>query len=98
MPIETVAPAAPTAPPAAAAPAAGRALTPRAILLGLGLALPLAWLTPWNDWQLNNTYFFNDYLPPIIVVAALAIAVVVNPLLGRRRLARGELVVVVALV
>ncbi|MBA3847189.1 MAG: hypothetical protein H0X45_11145, partial [Planctomycetes bacterium] len=74
-----------------------RAFTLRAILIGVGIALPLAWLAPWNDFHLNNTYLFNHYLPPIVVVVLLVLAAVVNPLLGRRSLQRGELAVIAAL-
>ncbi|HYE06414.1 MAG TPA: DUF6785 family protein [Planctomycetota bacterium] len=75
-----------------------RAFTVRAVVIGVLLALPLAWLTPWNDWYLDNAYLFNNFLPPLATTVLLLLAAVVNPLLGpRRRLARGELVVIAAL-
>ncbi len=75
-----------------------RAFTPRAVVLGTVLALTLAWVTPWNDWYLDNSYLFNNYLPPLVTTVLLVMAVVVNPLLGHRRFARGELAVITALV
>lgn len=75
----------------------GRACTVRAVLLGLAFSAGLAWLTPVNDWLLGNTPLYNNYNPCIVTAIALLLALVVNPLLGRRRLHAGELVVVVAL-
>ena len=74
-----------------------RAFTVRAVVLGLALALPIAWLTPWNDWFLRNAFLYNNYLPAIVTGVLLMLALVVNPLLGARRLQRGELTVVTAL-
>ncbi|HYE06415.1 MAG TPA: DUF6785 family protein, partial [Planctomycetota bacterium] len=75
-----------------------RAFTPRAVGIGVALALTLAWVAPWNDWYLDNSYLFNNYLPPTATTVLLVLALVVNPLLGRRRLGRGELAVITALV
>ncbi|MBA3848318.1 MAG: hypothetical protein H0X45_16935, partial [Planctomycetes bacterium] len=75
-----------------------RAFSIRAIAIGIALALALAWLAPWNDWFLRNAYLFNNFLPPIVSALLLLAAVVVNPLLGARRLVRGELAVIAALV
>ncbi len=74
-----------------------RAFTVRAVVLGLALALPIAWLTPWNDWFLRNAFLYNNYLPAIVTGVLLVLGMVVNPLLGRRRLQRGELAVVTSL-
>ncbi|HYE04255.1 MAG TPA: DUF6785 family protein [Planctomycetota bacterium] len=89
----------PNLPPTDAArdPPPGRAFSARAVLIGVGIALPLAWLATWNDFHLNNTFLFNHYLPPIVVVAMLVLTALVNPLLGRRSLRRGELAVITAL-
>ena len=89
-------------PPSSDAPTAPatpqpRAFTVRAVALGVALALPIAWLTPWNDWFLRNAFLYNNYLPAIVTGVLLVIALVVNPLLGARRLQRGELAVVTAL-
>src|SRR4051812_22884597 len=75
-----------------------RALSVRALALGLVLAFGLGAFATFNDWSLNNAYLFNHMLPPVAVTVLLALAAVVNPLLGRRRFARGELTVVAALV
>jgi len=84
--------------PTTGAPAPRRAFSVRAVAIGILLALALAWLAPWNDWFLRNAYLFNNFLPPVVSALLLLVAVVVNPLLGRRRLARGELAVIAALV
>src|SRR4051812_43250294 len=86
----TIAQEAGTAPPA-------RALTPRALAIGAALAAAMAALAPFNDWSLNNAYLFNNALPPVVTTAVLALVAVVNPLLGRRRFARGEIVVMASL-
>ncbi|MBA3686749.1 MAG: hypothetical protein H0W72_16115, partial [Planctomycetes bacterium] len=54
-------------------------------------------LTPLNDWVIGNTYLFSHYLPPGVVLVLFALALVVNPLLGKRRLRAGEAVVVIAM-
>lgn len=81
-----------------AEPPAPRACTVRAVLLGLSLAGVTAWLTPINDWLLRNTPLYNNANPCLVTALAMILVGVVNPLLGRRRLAAGELVVVLALV
>src|SRR4051812_10081246 len=77
---------------------ARRAISVRAVAIGLVLALALAWIAPWNDWFLRNAYLYNNFLPPIVTMLLLLVAVVVNPLLGARRLVRGELAVITGLV
>jgi hypothetical protein len=69
-------------------------MTIRACFIGLLLTAIFAILVPWNDWQLKNTLLYNNYLPPVVSLVLLALGLAVNPLLGRFRLAQGELVVV----
>lgn len=79
---------------AAAAAAHPRILTPRALLLGFGLTILVGWLVPWNDWTLRNTFLYNNFMPPVISLVLLCFGLAINPLLGRYRLAVGELVVI----
>ena len=75
----------------------GRAFSLRALLIGGFLSLGLAIVVPWSDWVLGNTPLYNNYLPPIVTLVLVLAAVVVNPLLGKARLRRGELVVIAAM-
>lgn len=96
---ETARPPASTADPVAPPPAR-KAVTPRALLLGLTLAALLAAFTPFNDYVLNNTPMFGSALPTAPLLALLAL-VLLN--LGLQRLAPArvfspaELTVVLAL-
>ncbi len=74
-----------------------RCFTLRALTLGAVLTVVFALITPWNDWFLENTSLYLHYLPPAVLLVILVMVLVVNPLLGRRRFAQGELVVVVAM-
>ncbi|MHC5068783.1 MAG: DUF6785 family protein, partial [Planctomycetota bacterium] len=89
QPVATTTDATTSAPSAPA-----KVLTLRAIIIGLTLATVLAALVPWNDWTLLNTQLYNNYMPPAVTLALLGLGLIVNPLLGRHRLQRGELVVV----
>lgn len=80
--------------PAQQPEAPARAMTWRAIVLGTLLALLLAMLVPVNDWLVGNAPIFNNYMPPALSVVLLLCGLVVNPLLGRYRLRRGELAVI----
>lgn len=82
--------------PIAEAPAepAQRSFTVRSLAVGAALAAIMAVVVPWNDWGLKNTGLVNNYMPPVIILSLLLLGLVVNPLLGAWRLARGELVVV----
>ena len=76
---------------------AARGVTVRSVVTGLVLVLVLAVLIPWNDWALQNTQIYNNYLPPVVTVCVLILMLLVNPLLvrvGWRRYRRGELVVI----
>ena len=77
--------------------AAPRCLTLRALATGGGLVVLLGLLVPWNDWTLHNTALYSHYLPPALILVLLAFALVVNPLLGRFRFARGEMAVIAVL-
>ncbi len=79
------------------APAPRRSFTPRAVALGLALVVVFAVAAPVNDWVVGNTYLYCHYLPPGVLLVVLLLALVVNPLLGRRRFASGEMVVAVAM-
>jgi len=74
-----------------------RAFTLRAIVLGLLISSGLAWLTPINDWHLLNTPLYNNYNPCIVTALALLLVVLLNPLLGQRRLRSGELAVILGM-
>lgn len=71
-----------------------RVFTVRAVVIGLVLVVGLGLLVPYSDLALGNTLLFNNYLPPVITLVLLALGLAVNPLLGRHRLSRGEVVVV----
>lgn len=70
-------------------PAAVSRVTPRAFVLGLGLALLMCAITPYNDYYVAATYLSGDFFPIDALAAVLLLVLVVNPLLivcGRRRL------------
>ena len=71
-----------------------RRVTARALVLGLCLALVMAVLTPLNDWVWGNPALYGLYLPLGVTMLLLVMALVVNPLLGKKRFATGELVTV----
>ncbi len=71
-----------------------RILTLRAILVGLGLTVLMGWVIPWNDWTLGNTLLYNNFMPPAVSIVLLVFGLAINPLLGRFRLHRGEMVVI----
>ena len=72
-----------------------RAFTLRALLIGGLLSIGYAALVPFNDWMIGNTLLYNNYMPPAISLVLLAAGLIVNPLLGRRRLRMGEMGVIV---
>ncbi len=72
-------------------------VTWRAGLLGIGLSLLMAVLTPFNDYIAHNTFLIGNHLPLFVVFVITVLCVVVNPLLGRRRLRQGELIVAVGM-
>ena len=78
-------------------PEPGRSLTPRAIGIGLALSVAIAVVTPINDWYLHNTALYNNQNPVIVTAVVLLLTAVLNPLLGARRLVRGELAVIAML-
>jgi len=80
------------------APETKRSFTPRALILGLGLALLFAVATPLNDYALGNTFFYGNFLPPGVTGLVLLLGLGLNPLLGRRRLNLGETTLIVSLV
>lgn len=71
-----------------------RALTWRAVLVGLVLVVVFAVITPINDWRLDNTLLYSQHLPVGVFLLVVAIGLGLNPLLGRHRLRSGELLVV----
>jgi hypothetical protein len=75
-----------------------RGWSPRALVIGSLLAALIAVLTPINSLAFGNSMLFGSYLPPVAVVLVTALVWVVNPLLGARRLLRGELVTILVLV
>lgn len=77
--------------------AAPRPITARALVFGLGAAVVLAVLTPLNDWVWRNPPLYGFYLPLGVTMLLLVMALVVNPLLGRRRFTSSELVTVTVL-
>ena len=78
---------APTTPPP-------RAMTWRAVGIGLFLVAVIAVLTPINDWYLNNTFFYSQHLPVGVLLLVVLFGLGINPLLGRFRLRAGEMLVV----
>lgn len=73
-------------------------VTPRALTIGIALAAAVAVITPINSLLFKNGMLFGSYLPVVSVVVAAAISLGLNPLLGSRRLGRGEQLVVLILI
>ncbi|MBA3685085.1 MAG: hypothetical protein H0W72_07560 [Planctomycetes bacterium] len=86
----------PDQPPAAPVPGK-RALTARAVTVGILASAAVAAVTPINDWYLQNTYVYSQYLPIGVFLLVVVLGAVINPLLGRRRFATGELSVIVGM-
>jgi hypothetical protein len=78
-------------------PTSGRAFTRRAVIIGFLMVLIVALITPINDWLLHNTFFYSQHLPVGVFLLIVLMGVVVNPLLGRRRFASGELLVIIGM-
>lgn len=76
----------PTSDPKPVTCVAQHSLTWRAVIIGTITVLLVAVATPFNDWVLNNTYLYCQQLPPVIMLVIILFGLVVNPLLGRRRL------------
>jgi len=60
-----------------------RRATLRAILIALVSVGCLSWITPYNDYDLQNTYIAGNLFPIGAMVVLLLLALVVNPLLSR---------------
>ncbi len=75
-----------------------RAITLRAVVLGLLGVVAVAVILPYNDHKLSNTKFTASYFPLGVTLLMLVLILVVNPLLARYRpkamLRTGELVVI----
>ena len=75
-----------------------KAVTPRAILIGLAFVIIASALTPFNDFYRQQTYFAGNHLPIGSVFVLLLLALGVNTLLRRIRegleLSPGELLTV----
>ena len=77
-----------------------RALTPRALVVGLVLVALVAAVTPYNDYVLENSPFIGNHFPIGIVTLMALLALLVNPavkLVRLRPLGQGELVVIMSL-
>ncbi len=77
-----------------------RALSRRAVLIGLLLVIFVAAITPYNDNALNNSKFIGNHFPIGIMTLMVALMLIVNPLLQlfkRPRLAKGELIVIMTM-
>jgi hypothetical protein len=73
-----------------------RAVSIRAVLLGLLLALVLVVVTPFNDHIVNNGFMIGSFFPPVLVMAVVVLVVVnalVRGVLPRLALHRGEIAV-----
>ena len=70
------------------------AITLRALVIGSILTVIAAWIVPWNDWIMGNTYLYNNHAPLVVTLVLLIFGLAVNPLLGRWRLRAGEMVVI----
>ncbi len=55
----------------------------RAVLLALAAVACFAWITPYNDYDLQNTYVAGNLFPMGAMVAVLALVLLVNPVLRR---------------
>lgn len=69
--------------PAVVAPAGRRAVTWRSVLLSLVGVFLLAWLAPFNDYAVENTYMVGSFLPLFVVMWVLVLVVLVNAPLHR---------------
>ncbi len=73
----------------------------RAVVLGLLLGLAISAVTYFNDFVIYQTMLIGNHLPVAVFGTAMALLLVVNPLLGCLRghwpLSGGELAVVVAI-
>jgi hypothetical protein len=63
------------------ATSAERGVTPRVVVLCLGLAVLLGYIIPIIDYKIFNTFLGATHLPPGAVGALLVLVLVVNPLL-----------------
>jgi hypothetical protein len=72
-------------------------MTARSIWLGLILVSLLAILVPINDWHYRTTFFYSQHLPIGVLLLVVIVGVVINPLLGRFRLKKKELLVITAM-
>ena len=75
-----------------------RGVTPRVVVLSLGLAVFFAYVIPVIDYKFFNTFLGATHLPPGAVGALILLLLVVNPLLRmvskRLALARNEILTV----
>ena len=55
-----------------------RTVTLRALLIGLALVAGLAWITPWNDFALANTYVSGTHFPAGAFCLLVLLTLVVN--------------------
>src|SRR3954464_13484697 len=55
-----------------------RAITWRAVLLGIVGVVIICGLTPYNDWALENTYVVGNNLPLGVIVFLVVFALFVN--------------------
>lgn len=68
----------------AIAPEPGRrAVTWRSVLLSIVGVFLLAWLAPFNDYAVENTYMVGSFLPLFVVMWVLVLVVLVNAPLHR---------------
>lgn len=75
----------------------GGRITLRALIVGGGMGVAIAAMAPIGSLIFGTRDLFGNYLPPIAVVIAAALGLA-NPLLGRRRFARGELITILVMV
>lgn len=64
------------------APAA-RPATVRAVVIALAAVAALSWITPYNDYDLQNTYIAGNLFPIGAMVVLLVLVLGVNPILLR---------------
>jgi len=72
-------------------------MTARAWFIGGFLALALAAFAPFNDFYLHNSLLYGNFMPPVVVILAMGLGLVVNPLLGERRFRPSEISLILAL-
>ncbi|MCC7493937.1 MAG: hypothetical protein IT204_16390 [Fimbriimonadaceae bacterium] len=70
-------------PDATASASAPRGASLRAVLLALLAVGLLSWITPYNDYDLQNTYIAGNLFPQGAMVVLLALVLAVNPILRR---------------